>query len=130
MSTEHGLWIDLADETRRYRPGQRIEGVAAWSLEEAPPAMHLSLIWFTSGKGDRDLGLRELITYESVLANDSHTFSITVPDGPTSFSGRLLSIAWVLELAIGRTGLLPRSMECTRVPITVGPGGREIVAER
>jgi hypothetical protein len=47
-------------------------------------------------------------------------FSFTLPEGPYSFSGQLISLVWALELTCS-----PGS-ETFRQEITVSPTGREI----
>jgi hypothetical protein len=51
----------------------------------------------------------------------SDPFSFTLPPGPYSFSGRLISLIWALELTC------TPSHETVRKEIVVSPTGREIL---
>ena len=51
---------------------------------------------------------------------ETRTFSLDLPRGPCSFSGKLVSLIWALELVLQPSG------EAGRTRITIGPQGREV----
>jgi hypothetical protein len=57
---------------------------------------------------------------EPVL-KDRRSFSLQLPEGPYSFSGKLISLAWALEL-VAEPG-----SRASRIEITVSPTRREIL---
>jgi hypothetical protein len=115
------LDIILDEEKTVYAPGEVLHGSMEWSLDEMPRSLELSLFWYTSGKGTRDVGVIDTRRLDSPGALGRKDFSFTLPDGPYSFSGKLISLIWALELTCS-----PGS-DISRQEITVSPTGREIL---
>ena len=103
-----------------FQPGELIEGVAAWEAGHAPTRVEVRLFWFTSGKGDQDVGVVAVQTFEAPRQVDARPFALAVPEGPWSFSGRLITLSWALELVA-----LPGAL-AARVELVVSPTGREL----
>jgi len=53
---------------------------------------------------------------------DQRTFRFALPEGPYSFSGKLISIIWAIEL------ILEPGPSVERREIVMSPSGREVVA--
>ncbi len=104
-----------------FDPGAEIEVNAAWNLESPPEAIEVRLVWNTSGKGDQDLKIVKSVRIDSQAASDQHAVAITLPWGPYSFSGKLISIIWAIELVA-----FP-DQDSIRREITVAPRGKEVV---
>ncbi|UCE50589.1 MAG: hypothetical protein JSW47_10580 [Phycisphaerales bacterium] len=85
--------------------------------------MELRLLWYTQGKGDEDAGLAETMTFEPQGLADQRSFRFTLPDGPYSFCGSLISLTWALELSAWPGDV------CERKEITVTPTGQEVLLE-
>jgi len=115
------LNIALNGDKAAFAPRETIRGTIQWNLDTNPRELILSLLWYTSGKGTRDTGVVETKRFDAPGACGSQDFSFALPDGPYSFSGRLISLIWALELTSE-----PGS-ETTRREITLSPTGREIV---
>jgi len=115
------LNIELNDSRNVFAPGGQVEGRIEWSLDANPTTLTLSLLWYTSGKGTRDVGVLCTNRIDSPGALGSDKFSFTLPPGPYSFSGKLISLIWALELTS-----TPGS-ETVREEIVVSPTGREIL---
>ncbi len=109
------------DGPRSFEPGSEIEVTGRWDLAEQPESVELRLVWNTEGKGTTDIGVSVTEQIEFPLASDERTIALRLPRAPYSYSGRLVSIVWALELVA-----LPGE-EADRVEITIGPGGREVV---
>jgi len=109
-----------ADKTA-FAPREAVHGAIQWSLETNPRALELSLFWYTAGKGTRDVGVVETLTFHHPGSCGSKDFAFTLPDGPYSFSGKLISVIWALELTCSEGN------ETVRQEITVSPTRREIV---
>ncbi len=120
MSAE--LQIDLYDQRLHYRPGETVEGVASWQLKKAPTSVKVQLGWFTEGKGTQDSHVQGAVTFDAPEATDARIFQLTLSQEPYSFSGKLISLIWRVELIAGR------AREETR--IVVSPTGREIELAR
>ncbi|MBK8000330.1 MAG: hypothetical protein IPK15_16810 [Verrucomicrobia bacterium] len=114
------LKILLRDERLNYRPGETIEGVAGWRLDQPPKGVELRLFWFTRGKGTEDVGVVTSTNFPSPQIEEGRKFTFTLPQDPWSFSGQLISVIWALEL-VAQPG-----NHSTRLEIVVSPTGREI----
>jgi len=114
------LKILLRDERLNYRPGETIEGVAGWRLDQPPKSVELRLFWFTRGKGTEDVGVVNQVNFSEPQLEEGRKFSFTLPADPWSFSGQLVSLIWALEL-VAQPG-----DQSTRVEIVVSPSGQEI----
>jgi hypothetical protein len=104
-----------------YRPGEEVRGTASWSLEEPPRAVELRLFWRTEGKGTQDIGLAETVPFEGAGQQDHRDFRLRLPEAPYSFSGKLVSLVWALEL-VAKPGAL-----AGRTDVVITPTGREIL---
>jgi hypothetical protein len=116
--------INLDHDTHAFEPGSRISGTIEWKLDTPPKHVELRLFWFTKGAGDQDVKIVDEMRVDqneaSVESYGRKQFSFLLPSGPFSFSGKLVSLIWALELVI------PGVPETARVELVVAPGGREI----
>ena len=117
----HKLSIELNDGKGAFAPGERLEGRIEWSGDADPKALELSLLWYTSGKGTRDVGIVHTYKIDSPGSSGSDRFSFTLPRGPYSFSGKLISLVWALELTC------TPGKDTVAKEIVVSPTGREIL---
>jgi hypothetical protein len=115
------LSIILHEERTLFAPCETIRGTIEWNLAENPRGLDLSLFWYTIGKGTRDVGLVESRHFDSPGAYGSKEFSFVLPHGPYSFSGKLISLVWALELTC------TPGTETIRREFTLSPTGQEIV---
>ena len=97
MST---LRIDISGGQRSYKPGDTIRGRVTWQVGAVPQSAELRLFWYTSGKGTQDVGNVDSVTFQTPQMNDDRAFSVALPREPFSFSGKLISIVWALELIV------------------------------
>lgn len=111
--------IEIEDNQTSFSPGQTVSGTVCWLCLEPPKKASLVLFWYTEGKGDEDLGIVEKVKFDSPQASDNRRFEFQLPVGPYSFSGRLISLTWALELEVDK--------ECTRKDLVVSPGKTEIL---
>jgi len=102
------------------RPGERLTGTATWELEGEVDAVEIRLFWYTSGKGSRDVGIVDTRRIERVDRHGSGTFSFQIPEGPLSFTGKLITLSWAIELVA-----LP-SEDSGRLDLLVGPRPVEV----
>jgi hypothetical protein len=107
-----------------FAPGDGLSGTLRWVGDAAPEAVELRLLWYTEGRGDRDVGVARTLRIETPTAVGSSSFDFEAPAGPYSCSGRLVSIRWVLE-AVTQPG-----REATRAELVLAPGGREVELRR
>ena len=88
----------------------------AWHLGQPPKEVELRLFRFARGNGHEDTGAADSCSFERPQAGDSRSFRMRLPEAPYSFSGKLFSIVWALEL-VPKPG-----KDAARVEITMGPG--------
>jgi len=117
------LSIHLPNDETVFSPGQGLQGAVQWRLDTDPEYLELNLFWYTSGKGTRDIGVVETVRFENPGTLGSKDFAFTLPQGPYSFSGRLISLIWSLELTCS-----PGS-QTVRREIVVSPTSGEIVLD-
>lgn len=117
------LQIQTPEGWTRFDPGAVINIDLSWDLETPPESIELRVVWNTTGKGTTDLAVVQSQSIESPAPRDSRRMTITLPSSPYSFSGKLVSLVWALELVA-----LP-SEESTRQEIIIAPAGREVVLQ-
>src|SRR5215468_7453198 len=117
------LQINLIEESAAFEPGDEANGSASWSLVNPPNSVDLRLFWFTRGKGTEDVGLVKTLSFERPLAIETRSFRLRLPDSPYSFSGKLISLTWALEVVVSP------SKQVVRREITIAPGRWEVRLE-
>jgi hypothetical protein len=113
--------IGLRGERANYEPCDELHGAVAWQLANAPTAVEVRLIWFTSGRGSQDVCVADKVRLELLQPEQAHPFQFQLPEAPHSFSGKLISLAWAVEAVVEPAD------EAARVNFIMAPGGREIV---
>jgi hypothetical protein len=123
------LSVELAAGRAAFAPGEKLDGVARWNFAGAgagsgdvPTSIEVRLFWFTRGKGTQDVELVDQLTIPSPALAGQRPFSFALPAGPYSFSGRLISLTWAIELVAPRN----KRIEPARVEFVLSPFGREI----
>jgi hypothetical protein len=107
------------DNRKGRRPGEHVEFSALWALEKKPTTVEARLFWFTRGKGTEDVGVIATQAVPSADSAGEHLFRFTLPEAPYSFSGKLISLLWAVELVA--------SDDVVRCEFDLAPEGREIV---
>jgi hypothetical protein len=119
------LQIRLDADGPWFQPGSSIVGEVRWrGLDADVEALDLRLFWYTEGKGTQDVGLATSRRIARPGSSGSRRFALAVPEGPYSFSGRLITLAWALELVA-----LP-GRESVREDLLIGPRPVEVDLRR
>lgn len=115
--------LEVSTQGRRlaFHPGEELRGTASWSLDAPPTKVELRLFWRTEGKGSQDVGVAETLSFDGAGLEEKREFRLRLPPGPYSFSGKLISLIWALEL-VAEPGA-----DASRQDITVSPTSREIL---
>jgi hypothetical protein len=116
MST---LRLEIAGD--RFRPGERVAGGAAWDLASPPKAVEVRLFWRTEGKGTVDVEVVDRVRFDGPAARQAEKFEFNLPPSPYSFSGKLISLLWGVELVVQPDG------PSERASFTLSPTGGEIL---
>ena len=90
------LQIALASSV--YRPGEQLCGECLWELEKPVEKLELWLSWHTKGKGTQDGTIVATQQLASPGVCGSRRFTFGLPDGPWSFSGKLITLIWTVEI--------------------------------
>jgi hypothetical protein len=89
--------ITLRHDKTNFAPRETVEGALRWRLDSQPRRIDVSLLWYTSGRGTQDVGVVETLTIEEPNSVGSRDFAFTLPEGPYSFSGKLITVIWAIE---------------------------------
>ena len=122
MST---LRIDVNGGQKGYKPGETIGGRVKWQVDEQPESAELRLFWYTRGKGTQDVGNVETVVFQTPQMNDDRSFSVTLPREPYSFSGKLISLVWAIELIVEPGSIVERQefvMSSSGAEVVLGEG--------
>jgi len=118
MST---LKIGTYGNQTQFRPGDEIAGKVLWLLDRPAEQVEVRLFWYTEGKGTQDVEVVATCRVDASQPRGESEFRFAAPNGPYSFSGRLISLLWALE------AVAPPSKDVDRLPITLSPTGQEIL---
>ncbi len=92
--------IQIAGGRTHFLPGEEIHGLVRWRLQDPDDSVVLRLLWATEGKGDHEEHVVYRQRFNAPQMEDQREFHITLPqDGPPSFSGKYITLSWILELA-------------------------------
>jgi hypothetical protein len=108
-------------------PGSALSGEFQVDAVEADEisAVELSVLWYTEGKGDEDLGVHhfERFTGEdppSASLIELRRFSVTLPRSPLSYEGVLIKLRWCVRVRVflksGRNYFAERPFRLGDVP--------------
>ena len=114
------IQVETRDGITSFRPGDDVSGRASWQLDRQPDEVVARLFWYTQGKGTQDVVVVQEEIFPAPGQQDQRKFNFRLPEGPFSFSGRLISLIWAVEVVA-----LPGE-ESGRVEFTVSPTGDEI----
>jgi hypothetical protein len=116
---------------RGYDPGEWV--TVEYSIEglngERPRALERSVLWYTEGKGEEDLGVHSFERFATAETIDrvvpEGTFAIQVPTSPLSYEGVIVKIRWCIRLRVffesGRDHVSEHVFNVGRVPPSILP---------
>ena len=113
--------LELRGGTTAFTPGQEVAGSVRWRLDPRPESIEVRLFWRTQGKGTEDSEIVEVERLGVSSESGEQEFRLRLPDGPYSFSGKLISLLWAIEAVA-----LP-SQQAFHQEITMSPTGREVL---
>jgi hypothetical protein len=116
----NSLRIATQHQKASFIPGEEVSGAVSWSIDRNPKSAEVRLFWYTEGKGTQDVVVVAQQSFMALKQNDERPFQFTLPAAPYTFSGKLISLVWALELVMEPGDL------SERLPIIVSPTGQEI----
>ncbi|MCA9262451.1 MAG: hypothetical protein KDA60_01335 [Planctomycetales bacterium] len=101
------LSIQLFGHLPAYRPGDmltcdyQIDAVEEGEVQ----AVEASVLWFTDGKGDQDMGVhfferRQASDLSEGDLRELYRFQVQLPNSPLSYDGELVQIQWCVRLRV------------------------------
>jgi len=90
--------IHIDDGKTAFLPGETIAGTI--TLDPEGRAADLRLFWYTAGRGRSDVGVVETRKLEPTPSPEPLSFSFTLPAGPYSVAGKLITLNWAIEAII------------------------------
>lgn len=119
------ITISIDQSPPEFRPGEQISGRLTWTdTAEPTTSLETRLIWYTEGKGDQDVDVVASRPYEIRPNENSTRFQFTAPHRPFSFSGKLISLIWAVEVVT-----FP-SKAGYREQISISNQGSEIILDK
>jgi hypothetical protein len=96
------LSVRLCDNQRRYSPCEELSfECQVDAVDEADlQAVELSVLWYTEGKGDEDLGVHffeRRKTSDEIDLRELHRASTILPRSPLSYDGKIVKIRWCVR---------------------------------
>lgn len=74
------------------------------SLFDELQAVETSVLWFTEGKGDEDIGVHFFVRRSRQQLQDDRTttyrFATTLPHSPLTYDGEILKIRWCVRVKL------------------------------
>jgi hypothetical protein len=113
--------ICIAGGRTAFHPGETLDGETSWSLDRQPHAVELRLFWFTRGRGTEDVEIVQTLAFDNPGRQDRRSFQLCLPESPYSFSGKLISLVWAVEV-VANPG-----HQSGRVELVIAPGLSEIL---
>ncbi len=116
--------LTIRDRDQVFRPGDdlHIEFQIDAVQENEVQAIEASVLWFTEGKGDEDLGVHEFHRFVPSDLDDGELrqlqrLSVKLPNSPLSYEGMIVKIHWCVRVR----AFLRRGREvCFEQPFQLG----------
>jgi hypothetical protein len=89
-----------------FAPGDTLEcEYSIVQAEEPIQTVETSVLWFTEGKGDEDLGVHFFDRRRRQQVRDGdlqalYRFKTVLPHSPLSYTGRLVTIRWCIRVSV------------------------------
>ncbi len=90
--------IELDNREAGFKPGEKLSGVAEWKIPSLLSPLELKVLWFTRGKGSLDTRVVAWKRFSKPEISGREKFCFILPSGPYTFSGKLISLVWGIEI--------------------------------
>lgn len=112
--------LRLAGARGSWKPGETLEVEVAWSADQPVEEVEARLLWRTEGRGDEEDGVVASERWPTTGTSGDRELQFTLPTGPWSYQGELLTIQWLVDAVLWPSG------EQTQVEITLSPTGEAV----
>lgn len=107
--------LQLENNQTNYQPGDAIRGRVGWKMEKVK-AVEVSLLYFTTGRGTEDVTVADSKKWETTESAGMREFEFRAPSEPWNFDGKLVSLAWAIEVVVRP------EMATHRINLVIAPG--------
>jgi hypothetical protein len=99
--------IKIDNRQAPHAPGETLTG--EYQIDAVEPselrALELSVLWYTEGKGDEDLGVHHFERRtdedeEPTPLTELRKFSVALPESPLSYEGVLIKLRWCVRVRV------------------------------
>lgn len=101
------LSLQITEPHRVYQPGDELECECQIDAIDAKEiqAVETSVLWYTEGKGDEDLGVHFFERRIPADVDDGdlrpmHRFTTVLPNSPLSYSGEIVKVRWCARVRL------------------------------
>jgi hypothetical protein len=116
----NALTLSFHQDLTRYFPGETLRGTLQWQLTKDEKQLNVQLLWYTTGESVRNAHIAEVTTVDNPGLQGERTFEFTLPEGPHSFEGKLITLNWGVEVTA------PRNKQSETKTFTLSPTGEPI----
>ena len=118
------IQLEIEGGRSRFQPLEELRGRVRWQLGGArADSIAVQLLWHTEGKGTQDADVVETVTIEQPPPRGERAFTMQLPAGPYSCSGKLLSVVWKLQTVV------EPGDEVSQTDLVIAPGDGEVNLE-
>ncbi len=118
------LFLATEGNQARFEPGEVVGIQTRWDFESPPDAIEVRLVWHIERLSEEKpswIVIPDKSRIENPDAQGDHACQMALPEMPFSFSGKLISLRWGVEVVA-----LP-FLEATRLDISVSPDRRSVM---
>ncbi|MGF1503929.1 MAG: hypothetical protein GYB64_04045 [Chloroflexi bacterium] len=96
------------DGLQAFLPNEEVRGEAEIIPENdiTVDAIRARLVWYTQGRGDRDMGVVDTVTGPSGFLTGGvpvrMDFTLRLPSAPWSYAGQLITLVWAVQIVVDR----------------------------
>jgi hypothetical protein len=112
--------IRLLEERACWSPGETVRAEVRWEVPVPPEGVEVRLLWETRGRGDREEGVAAQVDLPAPAALGRESVQLSLPEGPWSYEGRILQIAWLVDAILWPSG------EQARAELVLSPTGHAL----
>jgi hypothetical protein len=116
------LLLQIHKDQSTFAPGDELAGVVTWLADTPPKSIDVRLLWQTAAQGHTDVHSVDALQINHPPREGRQEFRFTLPEGPCSLNGKLVTLTWAIEASI--PGLSQRAefiLSPAGTPIALAP---------
>jgi len=93
--------VRIDSDQKALHPGEELKCHALMQNPTDAIGGEFHVLWYTEGRGTQDIHLVHSEPFHHIRGRRDYSFSFELPQQPYSFSGKLISLIWAVEVVIG-----------------------------